>query len=565
MPIGDTKAGPTPFKPPRAMAWVVLLAAAAAVLATGLVGTLVLLRGPTGTMAEVPGAFWLELMVAAALTVTSLVVRSLRWIFLLRRAETRIPIRDAYVGYFAGLSLLMTPFLLGEIALRAAILRTRGRVPVSTTIVVNLWERLLDLTALATIAGLGAAWLGQDAWWTWTLLAGAVATLSPGVRRALLRLATLLARPVGRSFDAGASSDTSRLGATSPWLVAFLTSLAAWLLPGIAFWRLANVWSTPFSLVEAEHAYAVSSSLGGLVLAPGGVLVTGGVLLNSLVAAGFSTSTAALAVFGARLATVGVATALGLVFLVIHFRTAPATTDVHFDELAEAYDVQIPESRREALLVRKTTLMRDALTAARSGRRGLDVGCGQGAYLGRMRELGFDVTGIDASAGQLAFATRKLGSPGLVSMGSVLAIPAETGTFDFVYIINVLHHLASVEEQRRAFEELLRVLKPGGLVFVHEINTRNVLFRFYMGYVFPSLNCIDEGVERWLRADRFRLYTDAPVVDVRYFTFLPEFVPRFIVRLCGPVERALERSRFGVYSAHYMAALRKPDDLAPRP
>ena len=33
--------------------------------------------------------------------------------------ETRIPIRDAYIGYFAGLSLLFAPFLLGEIAVRA--------------------------------------------------------------------------------------------------------------------------------------------------------------------------------------------------------------------------------------------------------------------------------------------------------------------------------------------------------------------------------------------------------------------------------------------------------------
>ena len=105
---------------------------------------------------------------------------------------------------------------------------------------------------------------------------------------------------------------------------------------------------------------------------------------------------------------------------------------------------------------------------------------------------------------------------------------------------------------------MIRVLKPGGLLFVHEINTRNILFRFYMGYVFPSLNCIDEGVERWLRADRMATYTNAPVVDVRYFTFLPEFVPRAIVRALSPVERLLEQSAFGVYSAHYMAVIQKP-------
>ena len=60
---------------------------------------------------------------ACVLTVASLSLRSLRWIFLLRRAETRIPIRDAYIGYFAGLSLLFAPLLLGEIAVRACVHR----------------------------------------------------------------------------------------------------------------------------------------------------------------------------------------------------------------------------------------------------------------------------------------------------------------------------------------------------------------------------------------------------------------------------------------------------------
>jgi len=172
--------------------------------------------------------------------------------------------------------------------------------------------------------------------------------------------------------------------------------------------------------------------------------------------------------------------------------------------------------------------------------------------------LGLDVAGIDASPGQVHLAVRNVGHADVVRIGSALEIPAANATFDFVYVINVLHHLGSLEEQRRAFQELFRVLKPGGLLFVHEINTRNILFRFYMGYVFPSLNCIDEGVERWLRADRLAQYTEAPLVDVRYFTFLPDFVPQALVRFLGPFERLLERSRLRIYSAHYMAVLEKP-------
>jgi hypothetical protein len=53
------------------------------------------------------------------------------------------------------------------------------------------------------------------------------------------------------------------------------------------------------------------------------------------------------------------------------------------------------------------------------------------------------------------------------------------------------------------------------------------------------------------------MYTDAPLVDLRYFTFFPDFLPQAIVRLLSPIERLLEASPFRVYSAHYMAVLRK--------
>ena len=137
-------------------------------------------------------------------------------------------------------------------------------------------------------------------------------------------------------------------------------------------------------------------------------------------------------------------------------------------------------------------------------------------------------------------------------------VPEPPASYDFIYTINVLHHLASVEEQRRAFTELPARPRPGGLLFVHEINTRNVLFRFYMGYVFPSLNCIDEGVERWLLPQRWRCTLTHPWWICGHFTFLPDFLPQALVRLLAPLERLLESSPLSPYSAHYMAVFRRP-------
>src|SRR6478735_4239324 len=127
----------TPARAPRAMVWIVFAAAGVAIILIGLLATGVIV-GNTGRWPRPPAGFWFRLAAAAALTIVSVSIRSLRFIFLLRRAETRIPIRDAYIGYFSGLALLVVPLLIGEITLRAAILRMRGRVPVATTALVNI-------------------------------------------------------------------------------------------------------------------------------------------------------------------------------------------------------------------------------------------------------------------------------------------------------------------------------------------------------------------------------------------------------------------------------------------
>ncbi len=557
MVISDAQSAAVVRRPPRSTAWVLLVASAVAVGLTGLAATaLAIWQLPIEQLSLAPGYVG-ALVIGSLLTVASLGLRALRWIFLLRRAETRIPIHDAYVGYLAGFSLLLAPLFLGEIFVRAMVLRKRGGVPVPTTVLVNLWERVLDVAALAIIAGLAGGLSGGWRWEAMVLLGGGGLTLVTPARRALLRLATLAVRPLG---GVDSQRGIERLASTRTWLVALSTSLAAWLLPGLALWLLVtSVATAPPGVVWAEQAYAAASVRAAFVLAPAGIVVAGGELMAEVTAIGLAAPSAVLAVFGIRLVTVGVSTLLGLVFVLLHVRTASAAVGSHFDAIADAYDVQIPEARRVALLTTKTEMMREVIRRRGLGARGLDVGCGQGTYVARMRELGFDVSGIDASEGQVRLASRHVGQSGVVVEGSALRIPAPDGSYDFVYAINVLHHLASVEEQQRAFREIARILRPGGALFVHEINTHNALFRFYMGYVFPSLNCIDEGIERWLLAHRLVDYTtDLATLEVQYFTFLPDFLPAPIVRILAPVERWLERSALRQYSAHYMAVLQKP-------
>src|SRR5690606_21159688 len=95
------------------------------------------------------------------------------------------------------------------------------------------------------------------------------------------------------------------------------------------------------------------------------------------------------------------------------------------------------------------------------------------------------------------------------------------------------------------------------LVFLHEINTLNPLFRFYMSYVFPLLRRIDEGNERWINPKALPEIPHGRWLRVEYFTFLPDFLPRPLVRLLRPLEAWLETSPWQHLSAHYVAVLVK--------
>jgi SAM-dependent methyltransferase len=239
----------------------------------------------------------------------------------------------------------------------------------------------------------------------------------------------------------------------------------------------------------------------------------------------------------------------------------------HFDDIAHEYEEQIPKHVRDRLLEKKTRMIRLGLARARipAAAKGLDLGCGQGWYLAELSRAGYRMHGIDFSAGQLRKATQHLGAaPGVVAQAGPFAradaqsLPFPDGAFDFAYSINAFHHLPSAAAQERAIREIVRVLRPGGVFILHEINTHNPVFRLYVGYLFPLLKPIDEGTEHWLLPSALPAAAGAAWDDeVTYFTFTPDFVPGALQRLLDGVERKLEASALRSYSAHYQACLIK--------
>lgn len=93
---------------------------------------------------------------------------------------------------------------------------------------------------------------------------------------------------------------------------------------------------------------------------------------------------------------------------------------------------------------------------AQKGGRLLDIGCGSGAGMIRMADLGWRVEGVDFDENALQLAASK----GLeVRLGSLEEQAYPAGSFDAVVMNHVLEH---VSNPRRLLEECRRILKPGG-------------------------------------------------------------------------------------------------------
>lgn len=119
------------------------------------------------------------------------------------------------------------------------------------------------------------------------------------------------------------------------------------------------------------------------------------------------------------------------------------------------------------------------------GARVLDLGCGNGRLFFSLKEQNINYIGLDNSLGLLNQAKKNLLKEDVeLIKGNFLDIPLPDNSVDLIFAVASFHHLPSDQVRLQALEEMKRVLKPNGKLF---ISVWNLYQKRYFKFILESL------------------------------------------------------------------------------
>jgi len=131
------------------------------------------------------------------------------------------------------------------------------------------------------------------------------------------------------------------------------------------------------------------------------------------------------------------------------------------------------------------------------GEKFLDAGCGSGIFLSEIiKNAQMDGVGVDFSASHIRFAKENFPQIDFL-IAPVEALPFKSFCFDKILSYSVLHCL---DDWRKALDEFLRILKPGGKILVGDIPSTRHRFRMYLDSfigLLSSIGKLKKLKEKW--------------------------------------------------------------------
>jgi uncharacterized membrane protein YbhN (UPF0104 family) len=254
-------------------------------------------------------------------------LRYWRWDTLLRQVGSRdFERKTAFLLFSASSPLIFTPNRVGEVV-KSVYAWNYFRIPVVASLPVLAAERLVDITLMAILAGVGLLLIGEAPylWLSGVILAGVLLMLPMAVTPPERRLRVCLGLPCLSSKV----RQWLNIAAESRRLLLVPRMLAANIAFGASAW-VAEVFiyflallavgahAEPHLFIVALAAFPLASLGGSLSFLPGGLGVTeGGLVALGMAFASLNAEPALVAALMARVAILGVVVVVGLVSLLI--------------------------------------------------------------------------------------------------------------------------------------------------------------------------------------------------------------------------------------------------------
>ncbi len=186
-----------------------------------------------------------------------------------------------------------------------------------------------------------------------------------------------------------------------------------------------------------------------------------------------------------------------------------------YDEIAEEWN------KYKSNPLPAMNLLIDYGTNGSGHERCLDAGTGNGRHLPLLAKKYETVYAIDNSQKLLSIAAKNAELNQLTNvhfdLADITLLPFETGIFDDVYCIAVLHHLAS-DKILVAFKEISRVLKPGGLLIAsvwnkHESKFSNLQNEDYVPWKMQNGKTVKRFVH-FFESEEIRQYAEQSGLEI---------------------------------------------------
>jgi ubiquinone/menaquinone biosynthesis C-methylase UbiE len=231
----------------------------------------------------------------------------------------------------------------------------------------------------------------------------------------------------------------------------------------------------------------------------------------------------------------------------------------YYDDFSSHYD----DARGRGYHALLDDLEADCVRHWLPGGRVLEVGCGTGLVLERVRRFAPGAVGMDLSGGMLSRA-RARGLP--VCRASALALPYREHSFDLVFSFKVLPHIEAIG---RALAEAARVLDRGGVALLEFYNPRSLRglwkkLRWWRQPVGRASHDREVYTSYHAPAEAEALVREAGLEVLGgygIFVITPHPLSHRVPlagALLAAVERALARGPFARWAGFYIVACRKP-------